>query len=780
MRALFTRLGRFVEARPGRILAATLVLVVLGAAGASQTHIVTTQEVFVDKGTSTYTDQQAYEAQFGGQSMVVMLSGTPQELTSVETLGKIQQLTDQLSKDPDTRSIVSALTVLSAASGSLPQGVTLQTPGVATAVNFDKTGQPTANFASLFPNGKELIQITLNSGVAVDEQGKFSDRIQDAVKAVGLPDTAVVAGYPRLTAETVSTITRDLAVTGLVAVLLMVIVLFVVFPVRRRLMALPVVLVGVLITFGITGALGVNLTLVTMAGLPVLLGLGMDFAIQFHNRYEEELARGDTPAAGLIDALTHIGPAVGTAVLATILGFVTLGLSAVPAIRDFGGLLALGVAVLFAAALIVLNALLYRFDKEPSESAEADAEAEGLPAAANDGRHHKRPRLDIGRYLAFISDHAIKFAPIVLVVATLLAVRGLYTDRFVPVQTDIKKLIPADAPGLVAMTDVANATGASTTVEYLVQADDVTSVNVFSWMVQFEDAELAKHSQIVSIDSLPSVLGVKTADLAKATPASLLKLKAAAAALPKPILSSLVSADGKAASMTFKVKDMPIADLADLLKQIQAEANAPAGVTVAPTGTANMAASVVSAVTDRRMLIAVAGFLAVFLGLLLVYRNWRKALTPVVPIILVTGWSSGVLWALGLELNPLTAVMSALIVGIGTEFAVLLLERFWEELARGADARTAMHTAVTRIGRAIAASGLTVMAGFGAIMASSFPAMREFGEVTVIDVLLALVATIVVVPPLALTLFHGRKAPAPVAVEAEAEAEPEEAAAAIG
>jgi predicted RND superfamily exporter protein len=115
-----------------------------------------------------------------------------------------------------------------------------------------------------------------------------------------------------------------------------------------------------------------------------------------------------------------------------------------------------------------------------------------------------------------------------------------------------------------------------------------------------------------------------------------------------------------------------------------------------------------------------------------------------------------------MELNPLTAVMSALIVGIGTEFAVLLLGRYWEELSRGVDPRQAMNQAVSRIGRAIAASGLTVTAGFGALLASSFPAIRDFGAVTVIDVLLALVATIVVVPPLAPWLIRRRQPAAPV------------------
>ena len=75
-----------------------------------------------------------------------------------------------------------------------------------------------------------------------------------------------------------------------------------------------------------------------------------------------------------------------------------------------------------------------------------------------------------------------------------------------------------------------------------------------------------------------------------------------------------------------------------------------------------------------------------------------------------------------------------------------------------------MNQAVSRIGRAIAASGLTVAAGFAALLGSSFPVLREFGAVTVIDVLLALVATIVVVPPLALWLIRRRPSAAQVAL----------------
>jgi hydrophobe/amphiphile efflux-3 (HAE3) family protein len=426
-------------------------------------------------------------------------------------------------------------------------------------------------------------------------------------------------------------------------------------------------------------------------------------------------------------------------VLATILGFMALLLSSVPAVRDFGLLLALGVAVLYGLSLVALNALLYRFDKAPGRAAD-----DGAPATAP----QHRARLDIGRPLAAVSRQSVRFGPLVLVAATALAAGGLAVDHLVPVETEIEKLIPADSPGVLAMNEVRAATGSSAYIQFLVRADDVTSPEVLNWMAEFQAQEKQKHPQIVSTVSVSSLMDPILMRFFSPFIGFVL------GQVPAPIRQSLISDDHKAASITFNTTPMSTTEVADLINSIQAEANPPGGVTAVPAGSTYMAASILTSLTSGRLQIALAGFLAVFLGLLAIYRSWRRAVAPVVPIILVTAWSSGAMWLLGMELNPLTAVMSALIVGIGTEFAVLLLGRYWEELGRGADPQQAMDQAVSRIGRAIAASGLTVVAGFGALLASSFPAIREFGAVTVIDVLLALVATIVVVPPLSLYLIR--------------------------
>ena len=340
MRTHFARLGRFVERRPRLVLLATVVLMALAAVGVSQTKIVTSQEILVSPDSQAYHEYKDYGRAFGGDPLIVMLSGSRDELTSPKTIKALATLRSELASDSRYRSVVSALTPLGAA--QLPPGVSLDQPSVATNIVYASDGTVRPQFAALFPNGHEVVVIHLAGNLSVAQEKAATTRVVSLVEHSDLPGPPVVAGNTRVVSDITTSITKDMALTGVIAVFLMVIVLYIVFPVRRRLLALPVVLVGVLLTFGLTAAVGLSLTLVTMAGLPVLIGLGMDFAIQFHNRYEEESRAGRRPAAGLVTSLTHIGPAVSTAVLATILGFMTLLMSAVPAVRDFGILLAIG------------------------------------------------------------------------------------------------------------------------------------------------------------------------------------------------------------------------------------------------------------------------------------------------------------------------------------------------------------------------------------------------------------------------------------------------------
>lgn len=142
-----------------------------------------------------------------------------------------------------------------------------------------------------------------------------------------------------------------------------------------------------------------------------------------------------------------------------------------------------------------------------------------------------------------------------------------------------------------------------------------------------------------------------------------------------------------------------------------------------------------------------------------------RALLATLPVVFIVGWSGGLMYVSGTAFNPLTATMGALILAIGVEYTILLLMRYQEERRKGEEPREAMITATSRIGRAIVASSLTDIGGFAALLAATdFLMLRDFGIVTVVNVFLALVSTLVVLPALVVVLHSRKRRHTPVPV----------------
>ncbi len=116
------------------------------------------------------------------------------------------------------------------------------------------------------------------------------------------------------------------------------------------------------------------------------------------------------------------------------------------------------------------------------------------------------------------------------------------------------------------------------------------------------------------------------------------------------------------------------------------------------------------------------------------------------------------MYLLGIKYTPMTATIGALIIGIGVEFTILLMMRYNEERKKGAEVTESMITAMTTVGRAIIASGFTVIGGFGTLLiADDFLILRDFGIVTLVNVFFALVSTLFVLPALIVLIDSWRE-----------------------
>jgi predicted RND superfamily exporter protein len=94
----------------------------------------------------------------------------------------------------------------------------------------------------------------------------------------------------------------------------------------------------------------------------------------------------------------------------------------------------------------------------------------------------------------------------------------------------------------------------------------------------------------------------------------------------------------------------------------------------------------------------------------------------------------------------MSASLGALVIAISTEFSVLLSERFRQERLAGHDLQAALALTYRRTGKAVLASGITAIAGFGVLVVSDITMLRDFGFVTLIDLSVSLAGVLLILP----------------------------------
>ncbi|MBI5284385.1 MAG: MMPL family transporter, partial [Chloroflexi bacterium] len=457
---------------------------------------------------------------------------------------------------------------------------------------------------------------------------------------------------------------------------------------------------------------------------------------------EEETLAADSARIGLERTFARLGPALALAAVAACIGFIVLHISRVPMIRDFGSMLAVGAVIVFVTSIVLVSSVLYLRERKrigPAEQA--------------------RARFEVEKLVGGLTARTVgKLVPIALIAAGVAAV-GLYVSGKIPTQTDPERMVPSSSSTLTDLHRVRDVAGATSELNLFVEATGgrrITDQDVLDWMLGFEEHQRQLHVELGLSNSLASFTKQVTGE----APTTALVEETLALA-PDALVTGVVSDDRTMASITFSLSDT--ADLEErkaITDGVIASAQPPDGIRVAPAGIAVIGTESVKAVSENRDLMSLVAIVAVLGLLAVVYRNPLKAVAPLLPVVLALGASATLLYFLGVEYSPLTSISGPLIIAMGTEFNILLMSRYFEERAAGADPREAMSKASLRIGRAITASGLTVMGGFAVLALSDFPLLDNFGKVTALNIGLSLLSTLILLPPLLVWADEEHRLPA--------------------
>jgi hydrophobe/amphiphile efflux-3 (HAE3) family protein len=573
--------------------------------------------------------------------------------------------------------------------------------------------------------------VRLAGNQSIEQEGRSAAAVEAIMASAHIPDASTVTtGAPALLAALNDYLRGGLVkLTGLAAVL-MVAILVLLFDVRWRLLPFGIVAVGLVWAFGVAGYAGIPMTLATIAALPVMLGIGIDYAIQMHARVEEEVLV-DRVAHPIQATARNLCPALVVVTLDAVFCFLALQFSAVPMIRQFGVLLAVGVAVICLCSIVGPLAVLgVREHRSPTRP----------------GRDFTRGRLS--RLAVWLGSAPTRSAVPLAVGAVVVLLAGIAVEGRLQIQTNAIDWVNQHSALVHDVHQVERGVGTAGELDVVVRAPTVFSQPAIDFVSRFETAVAAANASrlqpAVSLVSVAEALtAVPGATTIPPTPGELFTVWASA---PPTLRRVLVADHGRELSIVFRSKTANLTDLGTAVASIE-HTRTPPGLSVAPAGIAAVGVGLLDNLEHNRALITYLAILFVLAWLSLRLRSPVRAVLSVVPVLVAVGLANLVAFALHVQLSPATAVGGPLVVAVCTEFTSLMLLRYLEERSRGLAPGPAFDAVSARTGRAFIVSGLTAVTGVAVMATSSLPLLQGFGVVVAANVLVALLCALVVLPP---------------------------------
>ncbi len=213
-----------------------------------------------------------------------------------------------------------------------------------------------------------------------------------------------------------------------------------------------------------------------------------------------------------------------------------------------------------------------------------------------------------------------------------------------------------------------------------------------------------------------------------------------------------VSQDGSAVlvsgNITSDGESETIADPVDDAREIVGRGEG--GLEVAVTGPAGYSADAIKVFEQINGSLVGAAFLLVFVLLILIYRSPILLWFPLIAVAFAEIATRGLGWALteaGVTVNgQSSSILSVLVLGAGTDYALLLVARYREELRKHEDRLEAMTNALRSAGPAIFASGMTVIAALLTLSVAELNSTASLGPIGALGIAVAMLSMLTFLP----------------------------------
>lgn len=515
------------------------------------------------------------------------------------------------------------------------------------------------------------------------------------------------------------------------------------------LLPLLIVALTVVWTLALVVLMGRTLSIMTVALPTILFVVGTSDVVHILERYREELGKGLDKIDALLNSLREVGLATVLTSLTTAIGFLSLLVSSIAPIREFGVITAAGVLIAYLLAFTVLPPVWVLL---PAPKQFSKPKHSGLWAKL------------LGRSFLF----SLRRRKLIGIVAAMLVLLAAFGIQQIKVNNYLLEDWPDDDPQKQ---------------EFFYFEDNFSGVRPFELQVELKndqtlfDLELLQKLELLEthLTEEYGVRGVSSIlSLLRGTNKALLAGSSSAYRLPESEAEmartneKLLSAYGESwykqyvqeSVLRFSGKTLDEGGYIHKQKNqaldafIQAHFN-PQSIGVHQTGMAYLIDRNNETLSKELLQGLLLAFVSISLIMALLFRSWRMVLVALVPNTVPLLLIGGVMGFLGIDLKVSTAVIFTIAFGIAVDDTIHFLAKLKLELAKGNSMLYALKRTFYSAGKAIAVTTIVLGSGFFALVVSDLNGTYYLGLLVSLTLIFALLADLLLIPAL-LLLFRKR------------------------
>jgi len=610
--------------------------------------------------------------------------------------------------------------------------------------------------------------------VSLEVLAEEEELAPDQLPRVGLTGPHAITAYE-------NEIIEDDVVQMFVTSFVMVILLFVIAyrrPLAMFYVGIPLLCAEVW-TLGISYLLFGRLNLLTAAFSAVIVGLGIDYAIHIFSRYLDERVRGRDPLEAMKPALgeTGLGTIVGGTT--TALAFGAIGIGNFSGLRELAFIAAIGIVLCLVQMFVLLPCLLFLRDRRRRE----------------DRKHRAQRDFHLEKVICFFLKWRKSSLAVMALLTLFLALQAIQL-RFT---TDMREVRARSNPSITLQNQVTEKVGGSlrsltfvieaedeaalyahhddlvTALQGLVEAGDLVRFDSLLSLLQdpesqrrniraFDEAGITREGIVAAFSRAIEAEGMRTTPMM----ATYLEHLAAGVAIHEPVALESIMAENPGLVRSFihqsdgvlktVVQVYPSKGLYDndavsaLQERIFAAMPETTRGSVFVTGMQRISEELKSLVRSSFFQSTAFSMSLVLLLLLYHFRRWSLVLLTLTPLVVAMVWMLGTMHLLGIDITIINFVATPLIIGIGIDDGVHIVEKY---LHRSADDLGALMTAC---GKAVTLTSLTTILGFSSFFTARYSGFTSLGFCTIIGVLFCWLGSVILLPLLIdqLDLKHTR------------------------